>query len=102
MSIDYTSIFNRQRVTKGLLPVKHKIVLLTEGIQLPCGCKVHNASLSHFTVYHTEECQSDIIPKRIGKETIGVPGVEETACVKLGDRTIALTNPYLGTFPYGV
>lgn len=101
VSNDYTEQFNKARIEAGLSPTKATILWIHEGMKLPCGCKVHNASLSHFSVYHNDNCKSITRPW-LGKEIIGVPGSGKQACFTADwDKMIvAVTNPSLGLFPY--
>lgn len=100
---DYTEVFNQERVKKGLQPTGWTILEIHEGMILPCGCKVHNTSNSHFSVYHSDNCQSQIKP-RIGKEIVGQPMTNMIASIIISqtDKIIALTNPTLGLWPYEV
>jgi len=97
---DYTAIFNKIRIQKGKSPVKCIIKLVHEGTILKCGCRVHNSSLSHFTVYHGPDCQSALRPKP-QKWIVGFPNKPNgQAVATLPNGIIGLTNPWLGLFPH--
>jgi hypothetical protein len=100
---DYTTVFNQARKRQGKPPVTgHAIILVREGTVLACGCKVHNASKSHFSVYHGPECQRDIRP-RTGKEIVGIPLAQNgQAVATLAGDLIGVTNPWLGLWPHEV
>jgi len=98
---DYTAVFNKVRITKGLAPVTRTIGLIREGTILKCGCAVHASSLSFFSVYHGPDCKSTIRPKP-DKWLVGIPmaGATGQAVGTLEDDVIGVTNPWLGLFPY--
>ena len=98
---DYTEVFNKIRTKKGKPPVKCIIKLVHEGTILKCGCRVHNSSLSHFTVYHGPDCQSNLSPKP-GKCIVGDPNKNGQAVATLPNGVIGLTNPWLGLFPHEI